>query len=152
MTRKSPTLQSVRDMIVRLLAPRDHSRAELARKLRKRRVPGELIETALNWAQELGYLDDPKVAAAYVAELRRKGFGPLMIRKKLQERGVGHLVPEDLADTEDQLVRATAIVERKFGSVDALEPKEKLRAARYLARRGFYSEVVREALGPLPRI
>jgi regulatory protein len=149
--------------MLKLISSREHSRAELQRKLLARGIPADLVRRALDWAEREGYVDERRFAAAYADELRRKGYGPMVIRKKLYEKGVRGEVPAaaeapELEDEDDggpaagSLERQAAdLVERRFGEPEALEPAIKLKAARFLQRRGFDMGTIRAVLGPLPR-
>ncbi len=134
----------VRDHALRLLANREHSRAELEHKLRARGYEAALLAGVLDVLTETGLLSDERMAEAYVAERLRKGFGPLRLRRELLERGL----EEDLIgrfidrSTGDWLELMASVVARKFGSGRVTDRKELGRRARFLEYRGFPSELV----------
>ena len=74
---------------LRMLARRDHFRAELAEKLRRRGFSPADVEGALDRCGSLGLLDDQGLASRF-AEVRatENGWGPRRIEAELRRRGV----------------------------------------------------------------
>ncbi|MDX1754766.1 MAG: regulatory protein RecX [Marinobacter sp.] len=142
-----PELQ-IRTVALRLLARREHSRLELATKLRQRRLPSGLIEAVLDEFEGEGWLSDERYADVYARQRMDAGYGPVRIRSELQQRGIRFL-PESLTAVEnaDWAERAVRLRERRFG-LQALgqDWKEKARQARFLTQRGFAAEHVERAL------
>lgn len=133
---------------LRLLARREHSRLELALKLRQRRFGNGLIEEVLDEYEEQGWLDDHRFADVYARQRMDLGYGPLRILGELQQRGVHH-TPEclDAMTDDDWCAIAIRLRERRFG-LSALEDDwdTKVRQARFLNRRGFSASQVERAL------
>nr|WP_288993282.1 RecX family transcriptional regulator [uncultured Marinobacter sp.] len=76
------------------------------------------------------------------------GYGPLRIQAELQQRGIQETPScvREMNDT-DWSDRATLLREKRFGLSDIRDDwDEKARQARFLARRGFSSEHVENAL------
>ncbi|MCC6197229.1 MAG: regulatory protein RecX, partial [Burkholderiales bacterium] len=73
---------------MRMLARRDHSRAELAQRLRRRGVAEDEAERALDDLAAAGYLSDARYAQAIVAQ-RQGRYGKRAIVHALKERGIG---------------------------------------------------------------
>lgn len=139
---------TARAAALRLLARREHSRAELARKLRQRDVPKDIIELVLDEYEREGWLSDERFADVYGRQRFDLGYGPLRIRSELQQRGVT-IWPESLSVlTEAAWVeQATRAREKKFGLRDLSDDwPEKARQARFLAQRGFTGEQAERAL------
>lgn len=140
--------QQARAAALRLLARREHSRQELALKLRQRRVPADIIERVLDDYEHEGWLSDERFAGVYGRQRRDLGYGPVRIRSELHQRGV-QLWPAELAEMSDSdwcelAIRAR---EKRFG-LASLEDDwpEKARQARFLSQRGFSGEQVERAL------
>lgn len=101
--------------------------------------------------KELGYLDDAKYAADFVAT--RLATKPLS-RRKLREQLYAHKLPRDLIDEtllavtdETERAGALAVTEKYARQFTALEPEErKARTMRRLVGRGFEYEAARAAL------
>jgi regulatory protein len=134
---------------VRLLAGREHSRAELARKLDERGAPGELIDEVLASLAERGLQSDERYAEALVTSRIGRGQGPVRIGRELAERGVAAVVIEAALEAVEadwrQLARATR--RKRFGAEPPSEWNERVRQSRFLEYRGFNSAQIRFALG-----
>lgn len=137
---------SIKGRALRYLAAREHSRAELARKLAPHeQVPGE-IDAALDELQAKGYISEVRVAAS-VVHRRAAKLGAARLRQELQDKG---LSPELVARTvgelrESEPRRAFEAWRRKFGELPAT-PQERARQMRFLASRGFAPEVIRRVV------
>lgn len=137
-----------RSVALRLLARREHSRQELALKLRQRKLDGPIIAIVLDDYEREGWLDDNRFADVYSRQRIDLGYGPLRVLAELQQRGI-HRSPEcleELAD-EDWIRNATLLREKRFGLSDLSKDwDEKVRQARFLTRRGFSASQVERAL------
>lgn len=137
-----------RSVALRLLARREHSRLELATKLRQRKLPGNVIERVLDDYENEGWLSDERFAEVYARQRRDLAYGPLRIRSELQQRGVS-LWPPCVAQMTDGdwvslAIRARA---RKFGLAEVQQDwSEKARQGRFLTQRGFTGEQAERAL------
>ncbi len=142
---RSP-LSDLRQKAVALLARREHTRAELSRKLAAHGSDEE-IDAVMNQLQSSGLQSDARFAEAF---LRSKGsrLGPARLRQTLRQKGVdSETVSEQLAAAElpDELHQAHKIWARKFGAAPA-DAKEWAKQARFLQTRGFSSGVIRRLL------
>jgi regulatory protein len=133
---------------VRLLASREHSRKELARKLLSRSHAAAEVEQVLDQLAAQGLQSDARYAEAYIHSRLQRGYGPLRIRVELKERGVsGDLITDYLHDDPDLWwEQLHDIHDRKYGQDRATEQKERARRARFLAYRGFSGEMIRRFL------
>ena len=126
---------------VRLLGSRDHSRAELERKLGQRGFDAEATATAFADLVAARYLDDERFAHALAEQLLERGRGPMAIRAKLRERGIDASLAERAVDAlgADWAERAEAVLAARFddGAVADDEPRARARIARFLQGRGF---------------
>ena len=134
-------------MAVRLLASREHSRAELERKL-SGRFDDELLNSVLDDLTTRGLLSDERFAEQYVAMRLRKGYGPVRIAQELRERGidasmVGSVMEQLDADWYTLMQEAH---DKKFGSSSPCDYKEATKRARFLEYRGYSSEMIRDYL------
>lgn len=137
-----------RSVALRLLARREHSRQELSLKLRQRKIEQSVIDLVLDEYEEEGWLDDHRFADVYTRQRIDVGYGPVRIMAELQQRGV-HFRPECLEEKSDaDWARVAAeLREKRFGLYRVSDDlAEKLRQARFLARRGFSSAQVERAL------
>ena len=73
---------------VELLARREHSRRELARKLGARGFPAELVLRVLAELERTGALANARFTDSFVRSRIAKGQGPQRIRAELTQRGI----------------------------------------------------------------
>ena len=142
-----------RNSAMRLLARREHSRAELRGKLIGRGFENDLVEELLQGLEDQDLLSDERFAMSLIASRAETGYGPNRISLELSNRGVSEeLAGETLAKAEvDWEERLTDQVARKFGSDPAQTFPEWARRARYLERRGFGQDAIRLAIGSFER-
>ena len=129
---------------IRSLTRRDHSEAELSRKLRDKGFAVEDIETAIGKLKGMGYLDDRRFAERWAESAIRngRGYGP-RVRIELRRRGIPDgMIGDVLARLEadcSELEALAAIMGRKFSGFDpaGADDRERRRIIGYLQRRGF---------------
>jgi regulatory protein len=125
---------------LRLLARREHSRDELARKLSPYAESREALETVLDFLVSRKALSNERYAEVRANWLARK-YGAAKIRRDLESKGVEpHLV--ERVSAEGELERARAILARKY-RVPATTREERAKRARFLQGRGFSGDVIR---------
>ncbi len=133
---------------MRLLVYREHSRAELRRKLQTRFPDSPEIEQVLDALEQCNYLSDERFVAEYLQSRVRKGYGPLRIKAELQERGIAKdMIAQYLSEYDDQwyqLMQAAA--SGKLGGAAKLEQKNHQKIARFLEYRGFPTAMIRRYL------
>ena len=131
---------------LRLLARREHTRAELARKLAADAQSTTVLEALLDQLQAKKQVSDERYAEARAHQLSRK-FGAARVRRELVSKGVDReaaaRVAADVEKTD--LERARSILERKYRA-PAVAREERVRRARFLQSRGFSGDVIRQAL------
>lgn len=138
--------RTLRERALGFLARREHSRAELRRKLAPHAQSSEELETLLEDLIGRKFLSDTRFAEARAHVLARK-FGAARIEHDLRARGVS----EEQAATAaaeargTEFERALEIWRRKFGA-PASGLKERGRQARFLLSRGFSSDVINRIL------
>lgn len=141
--KKPPAL---REQALACLARREHSRAELMRKLAQSGQPEEDIAALLDDFEARNWLSDRRFAESYVADHLAKS-GPVKLAHELRQRGVSDSLIEDvLAQTRDsELQRARAIWRKKFGT-PAASAQEKAKQMRFLQGRGFSLDIISRAI------
>jgi regulatory protein len=137
---------SLKGRALRLLSGREHSRAELERKLAAHEEePGQLARV-LDELQAKDFINEQRVVDSVVH--RRSGkLGALRIRQELQAKGLdSDKVGEAVAKLKaSELARARDVWARKFAAPPA-DAAQRGKQARFLAARGFDGEVVRRVL------
>ncbi|MFN3375118.1 MAG: recombination regulator RecX [Burkholderiaceae bacterium] len=136
----APSL-SLKGRALRLLSQREHSRAELARKLQPHLQDGDDLDAVLRELQDKGFLSDERAVASLVYR-RAPGRGAARIRQELQAKGVdAALVDEAVSALQaTEAERAQAAWQRRFGGPPR-DAAERARQLRFLIARGFASAV-----------
>jgi regulatory protein len=146
---------SVKGRALRYLAQREHSRAELERKLARHvedsadASAATQIAAALDELAARGLISEARVAESVLASQAPR-HGARRLKQDLQARG---LEPALVAATLQQargteLERAREVWRRRFGAPPA-DAGERARQMRFLAGRGFEVEVIRRVVrGP----
>lgn len=137
------TATELRARALRLLARREHSRAELRRKLSGHAETPEALELLLMDLEKRKQLSDERYAEERVRSLSRK-YGAARIRQDLKAKGVE---PElvDRVSAEGELELARGILARKYREPAATR-EERARRGRFLMSRGFSSDIIRSLL------
>ncbi|MEA3641345.1 MAG: regulatory protein RecX [Lamprobacter sp.] len=134
----------IQSRALKLLTTREHSRLELARKLRQRGYPAPEVETVLDALVANDLLSEERLIAAYVAERLSKGFGPVRIRFELREKGLSDEQIQPYLDLEEEtLVEYLSLAYRKrFGDEPIDDRHEWAKRSRFLEYRGFPSHLI----------
>jgi regulatory protein len=145
--RSASRLDGLEQRLLRLVAIRARSRAELDRRLECWQVAPDEREELLDRLSAAGLLDDQAFAQQLSSSLRRGGHGSARAAYELARLGVDDataspaVADHALADGEI----AATILERRFGP-PPYDAATRRRAAGMLARRGFDEDVIRPLL------
>ena len=129
---------------LRYLVRREHSRAELARKLAPHAESQEAIEAVLDLLLSRKQQSDERFAEERARVLSRK-YGAAKVRHDLRSTGIAYDISESAASESKEWEKSRAILARKYRS-PAQSRKEKARRARFLQGRGFSYEIIRRLL------
>jgi len=129
------------DIAVRLLSLRPHSELELRQKLRRRGCDADSIDGAVARALRLGYLDDAAFARALVTQ-RSRTRGPAVVAAELAAKGVHRGLAREALGT---VAHASQVEAARRLAARSSHANRQVVAARLL-RRGFGTDVIREAL------
>jgi regulatory protein len=143
---------SVKGRALRCLAQREHSRAELERKLARHvedspEASAQVqIAAALDELAAKGLLSEARVAESVLLSQGRR-YGARRLKQTMQAKG---LAPELVAQTlqrarATELERAQEVWCRRFGE-PAADAAERARQMRFLAGRGFDGDVIRRVV------
>ena len=138
----------IKQKALHLLSRREHSRRELHQKLLRRGFTSEEIIPVLNTLQTDNLLSEERYIASFIRSRIQKGHGPLKICAELQNRGID---PSRIFANEEWLesqwqVGANAVRIKRFGKPVPTCIVEQSKQARYLERRGFTTDQIRNAL------
>ncbi len=147
-----------RKILLDQLTGQARSRAELAGKLARKRVPPDVAEGLLDRFEEVGLVDDAAFARAWVGSRQAgRGLARRALKDELRAKGVDAEVAAEavgMVDDEDERSAARRLVQRRLPALQRLdEATTTRRLLSMLARRGYSSgmamSVVREALDGL---
>ena len=129
-----------------MLARREHTRAEMRRKLSPHSESPEQVEQLLDALVARGWLSEARFAESRANALARK-FGSLKIEHDLSSRGVSAEVVEHAVEQArtQELDNCRTAWKRKFGVLPQ-NAAERGRQMRFLAGRGFSADAVRQVL------
>jgi regulatory protein len=129
------------------LARREHSRAELARKLAPHASSAAELDRLLDELQAKRLLSDRRFAEVLVRS-RGERFGAARVKQELAARGVDPELVREAAGglARSEFERAKAVWQRKFGAA-AADAAGRARQMRFLAQRGFAAEAIRRVVG-----
>lgn len=137
---------SLKGRALRLLSQREHSRAELERKLaRHEEEPGTLAR-ALDELAAKDFISEARVVQS-VLHQRAPRMGAARVKQELAHKGIApEAIAEALAGLRDtELQRAGDVWRQRFGALPA-DAAERARQARFLLARGFSGDVVAKVL------
>jgi regulatory protein len=128
---------------------RDHTVAEVARLLARKRVDPATIDAVLGELCEQGYLDDARFATRFAEDRRRlDGWGSERIERRLIAVGIaGELIAAavDEQGPAAELEAAIALLQRRFPAPPET-PRECERALGMLLRKGYGLELAHSAI------
>ena len=154
-----------------MLARREHSEAELARKLNRKGFATDSVDKVLEYLISEKLQSDARFAESYVHGRIGRGYGPMTIRNELNQRGIDELLVEETLtrSAEFWIDVAQRARSKKFRSEQCEELGEDqdgacedgnarfaraaaekalwYKQARFLARRGFPADLIYRVLG-----
>lgn len=150
---------SLKGRALNLLAQREHSAAELRRKLMRHAraeaaaAPADgavdsssvddaaaRVDAVLAWLRSHHYLSEERFVESRV-HARSSRYGNVRIRQELARHGIALPAETALALKQSELERAGDVWRRKFGVAPA-DAATRARQSRFLAQRGFSAEVI----------
>ena len=143
---RQPVIIPLRQRALRLLAAREHSRVELARKLAPHSETPEELEALLDDLEQRKQLSNTRYAEARSNLMSRK-FGSARIAYDLRSKGVSDddAAAAMAAARGSDLERAREVWRRKFRNPPASR-EERAKHMRFLQSRGFSFDVIRAVL------
>ena len=141
--------QIVRNRALGLLARREHSVQELLRKLRSKGGAESICLVVVAELTRLDLQSDDRFAEVYTYSRVSKGFGPLRIRQDLRRRGINDATVEDhlTFDAGYWMEIAERARHKRFKGAVPETGNGWNTQARFLAQRGFPSDLIYRVLG-----
>jgi regulatory protein len=143
LTDKIDSALELRARALRLLARREHSRAELERKLGPHAGSPDVVAGVVEALVQKKQLSDERYAEERARTLSRK-YGAGRIRQVLKAKGVDRETIDRISSA-GELERARSILERKYRE-PAATYEERAKRMRFLQGRGFSSDIIRSLL------
>lgn len=150
---------SLKGRALQWLSQREHSRIELRRKLmRAARLRDEAaaveanagdrateVDGLLDWLTESSYLSEVRFVESRV-HARAARFGQRRIAQELSQHGAS--LDADTAERlgASEFARAQALWARRYGTEPAADAALRAKQMRFLAGRGFASDVIRRVV------
>lgn len=131
-SRKGPSLLT---RAVAILARREHSRTELAAKLRPHLEAGDDLDAVLDRLEAKGLLSTTRFATEY-ATVRGRKMSSARVMQELKQRGVDSAAAEQATAQLDDDETLRAVWAKKFGTYPATR-EDTARQVRFLQSRGF---------------
>ena len=139
-----------------LLERKDYSKKELIERLQKDGYETELIEEIIAYVDSFHYLDDVRVAGAYI-RVRKHQKSKRELEYKLKQRGISEediaLAMEENYETEDGISEEEIAIQKYLkkyhleeSELTNLSYEEKQKIAVKLYRKGYASEKIRKQL------
>lgn len=122
-----------------LLARREHTSAELVRKLRTKKFESADIEPVLAQLVQEGLLSESRFIESYIHHRQNRGIGPLRIRGELQMRGLTEeFIDHHLNITDNAWhIQIRQVWKKRFNSQQPADFKSRAQQMRFLQHRGF---------------
>jgi regulatory protein len=142
---------SLRSRVLRLLARREHSREEIRRRLASDEVDPPELEALLDELERSGWLSEKRMAEQLVRQAQGR-YGSRQVLERLRSKGVAGepLAQAAQALEAQELESARSVWRKRFGRLPATL-QEKAKQARFLAGRGFSSEIIARVLRSSPQ-
>jgi len=130
-----------------LLSRREYSRHELYQKLIARTSSETYLLQLLDQLIQSGYQSDQRFTESFLRSRINRGLGQMRIERELKEKGIDRdLIEQVFQDEIDWFELAYDCGLRKFRSLDLNDYKERQKAFRYLAYRGFSMDQIHFAI------
>jgi regulatory protein len=146
---------SVYNQAFRYLSRRNHSIKELGDKLIHKGFDPDLIQLIIKDLISKNYLDDELFARQLISdEINLKKSGPLLIKKKLIQKGIEFTLIDDLLeqlyDEEKQFENGTIHIARKYSRLHDQNSRDtRIKLGNILRQKGFKWDMSREIISKI---
>jgi regulatory protein len=132
-----------------LLVRREHARQELYWKLKQRPSCRHVdLDILLDQLEAENYLSDERYTEVAVRYDISKGYGPTKIACRLREKGVNDVYIQRYLYAQDinWILLITTVRQKRFGIAIPNDLKDRAKQSRFLAGRGFTTDMIRNEL------
>jgi regulatory protein len=139
----------VKDRALGLLARREHSAAELKRKLQQKGYASADIDVGVSQLLLDGSVSDRRFTEAYVNMRMNRGYGPMRIMAELRERGIAAELANEYLNQEtlDWYAVLNRQYIKKYAGAPITDHQDKSKRIAYLQARGFRLDLIFDVLG-----
>jgi len=145
--KQPPTPGETMMLALKLLGLRNHSIAELERKLLSKNCPENGTAEVLEKLKERGVLDDRAFSEEFIrGRLKRRPAGSMKLKAELRKKGVADDVIDEVIKSYDGMQGAVLAAEKKMTALLRFTPsvrKKKLEI--FLRNRGFGWQEIQQA-------
>jgi len=140
--------KEARNRALTWLARREYGRQELTQKLVQRGCTGDVAERIVGTLAAEGLVSDERFIEALLHVRRVRGYGPLYIRRELEEKGIDRGSIHRWLDvgSHDWIEDIKRVYKKKFGGKLPANLAERAKQTRFLQYRGYTHEQIRQAL------
>lgn len=147
----SQAIRKAKNYAFLLLKFRQRSEKELYHRLKKKNFREEVINQAISFLKDNGFIDDELFAKAWIESRLKRSLGLRKIQNELNLKGLDKkIIERQISEikkfySEEEIVNK--IAKERFAKLKGIEPEIiKRRLYAYLLRRGFSSEVIVDAI------
>ena len=140
--------QALKHAAVDLLSRRDYSRQELWRKLSPKAASADDLDTVLNDLAACHWQSDERFGAMYLHSRSSRGVGPVRLKQELRTKGLSDDLSQQLMSEQEQdwYGIAAEVAHKKWRTLKDSDPRRTDKLYRFLAYRGFPSDVIRKVM------
>ena len=141
---------SIKGRVLRLLSQREHSRAELARKLADMETASGDLAAVLDDFVAKGLISEERLTQS-VLNQRANKLGAMRLRAELHQKGVSTDRIREAVDSlkSSESARAQGVWSKRFKGPPEDATKAMAKQVRFLAARGFDAAAIRAAVPPI---
>lgn len=121
---------------------------EVRNKLSEKQFNLDITDRVIDFLKKYNYVNDRKYCDSYIKDsIRLKPKGRILLKYELSQRGVkDSIIEEAIFESElNEFEGAKTLLEKKLSKVYEITPKEKKKAFDYLLRKGYSSDIIKEA-------
>lgn len=124
---------------------RRYTKKELFERLVKKEYDPDVVNSVLDYLEELEYIDDKDYARRYILDaINLKKHGIIRIRQDLMRKGIGRDIADEIYFSLDIAEKESVceLLEKKVQNVDLNDEKNINKFVGFFVRRGFsYNDV-----------
>ncbi|MGZ5026978.1 MAG: regulatory protein RecX [Methylobacter sp.] len=134
----------IKEVCLRLLARREHSRKELLDKLALRGFSKDKVQPVIDELAEQGWQDDLRYAESYARYRIEKGYGPVRVAYELKQNGIAAFDLDSIVKAEagSWMTLLEQVYSKKYSDDAVSDRNEWAKRSRFLLHRGFSGAMI----------